>query len=85
MDEDIERMRAMEAHLAGTLRPVSPSRELLQRLRRRIRIPDRGEIVDRLHDWKTLWLVLGGALSGGLVVLTVARAVFHLVGRRHVG
>jgi hypothetical protein len=31
-----------------------------------------------------MW-VLGGAISGGLVVLTVARAIFHLVGRRNVG
>lgn len=67
------------------LRPVSPSRELIQRLRSRIRIPQRSEIVVRLRDWQTLMIVLGGVISGALVVLTVARALFHLVGRRNVG
>lgn len=85
MDRDSESIKAMETHLAGTLKPVAPSREILRRLRRRIRIPARDEIVDRLHDWQRLWLVLGGVLSGGLAVLTVARAIFHLVGRRQVG
>ena len=85
MDKDSASIRAMEAHLSGTLKRVAPSREILQRLRRRIHMPDRGEIVDRLRDWRRLWLVLGGALSGGLVVLTLARAIFHLVGRRQVG
>jgi hypothetical protein len=80
-----ERLDAIEAHLAGTLRPVSPPRELIQRLRRRIRIPRRSEIALRLRDWQTLMLVLGGVMSGALMILTVARALFHLVGRRHVG
>jgi hypothetical protein len=66
------------------LRPVSPPRELIQRLRGRIRIPQRSEIVGRLRDWQTLMIVLGGVISGGLLVLTVARALFHIVGRRNV-
>ncbi len=80
-----ERLDALEAHLAGTLRRVAPSRDLVQRLRSRIRIPQRSEIMVRLRDWETLMLVLGGVISGALVVLTVARALFHLVGRRNVG
>jgi hypothetical protein len=85
MSTESDRMRAIEAQLDGMLRPVAPPRELLLRLRDRIRFPERSVIVSRLRDWQTLMLVLGGALSGGLVVLTVARALFHLVGRRHVG
>lgn len=80
-----ERLDAIERHLAGTLRPVVPSRDLIQRLRGRIRIPDRSEIAGRLRDWRTLMLVLGGVLSGALMLITFARALFHLVGRRHVG
>ncbi len=80
-----EHLDAIEAHLAGMLRPVSPPRELIQRLRARIRIPQRAEIVVRVRDWQTLMLVLGGVLSGTLMILTVARALFHLVGRRNVG
>jgi len=73
----------IEAHLAGTLRPVRPSSELVQRLRDRLRFPDRHEIVLRLSDWKRMMLVFGGVMSGMLLIITVARAIFHLVGRRH--
>jgi uncharacterized membrane protein YedE/YeeE len=85
MKSEAERLSALETHLAGMLRPVAPSRELLQRLRRRIRFPQRDEIAGRLRDWQTLMLVLGGVISGALVIVTVARAIFHLVGRRDVG
>jgi hypothetical protein len=85
MSTESDRMRALEAQLDWMLRPVAPPSELLLRLRDRIRIPERSVIVSRLRDWQTLMLVLGGALSGGLVVLTLARALFHLVGRRQVG
>ena len=80
---EAERLDEIERHLAGTLKPVSPSRDLIQRLRRRIRIPQRSEIAVRIKDWNTLMLVLGGVLSGALVIVTVARAIFHLVGRRN--
>ncbi|MFH1185960.1 MAG: hypothetical protein V1755_13115 [Chloroflexota bacterium] len=80
-----ERLDAIEKQLAGTLRPVAASRDLIQRLRERIRIPDRRELAERLRDWQTLLLVLGGVLSGAVMVLTVARALFHMVGRRAAG
>ena len=80
-----EQLDVIEAQLAGMLRPVSPSRELIQRLRSRIRMPRRSEIVVRLRDWETLMLVLGGVISGTLVMVTVARALFHLFGRRDAG
>jgi hypothetical protein len=79
------RLRALEARLAGTLKPVAPSQELLQRLRGRIHFPDRSQIADRLRNWQTLMLVLGGVISGAVVVLTFARALYHVFGRRDVG
>lgn len=69
----------LEEHLAGTLTPVSPPRDLVQRLRERIRFPARDEIVLRFQDWRKLFLVFGGVMSGLLVLITVARAFFHLV------
>lgn len=75
----------LEARLAGTLRPVTPPQELLKRLRGRIHFPDRSQIADRLRNWQTLMLVLGGVISGGIVLLTLARALYHTVGRRDVG
>lgn len=72
----------LEARLAGTLKPVQPSRDMVQRLRERIRFPAREEIVSRLGDWKRMFLVLGGVMSGMLVVITLARAFFYFFSRR---
>jgi hypothetical protein len=72
----------LEERLAGTLKPIRPPQETVQRLRGRIYIPDRDEIVLRLHDWKQLFLVFGGVMSILLVTITVARAFFYLVGKR---
>ena len=35
-----EELDVLEAHLAGTLKPVTPPRDIIQRLRERIRMPD---------------------------------------------
>ena len=77
----------LEAHLAGTLKPVAPPREFVRRLRGHIHIqfPPREEIILRLRDWNRLFLVFGGVMSGLLVILTVARALFHIFGRRNMG
>ena len=75
----------LEAHLAGTLKPVRPRKDFVQLLRGRIRIPPREEIAFRLQDWQRLFLVMGGVISGTLILLTVARALFHLFGRRNLG
>jgi hypothetical protein len=80
-----EQLDAIEAHLAGTLKPVAPPRDLVQRLRGRIHLPERREIVDRLSDWRKLALVFSGVLSGTLIIITVARAMYHLFGRRSGG
>jgi hypothetical protein len=75
---------SLEARLAGTLKPVQPSKDMVQRLRTRLRFPARQEIVSRLADWKRMFLVFGGVMSGMLIVITLARAFFYLVGRRQI-
>ena len=77
-----DQLYALEAHLAGTLKPVTPPMEIVQRLRNRIHFPERQVIVLRLRDWQRMLLVFGGVMSGMLVLITVARAFFYLV-RRH--
>ena len=72
----------LEARLAGTLKPIQPSSDVVQRLRERIRFPAREEIVSRLGDWKKMFLVFGSVMSALLLVITLARAFFYLVGRR---
>lgn len=80
-----QELRALEEYLAGTLKPVSPPRDIVQRLRGRIRLPQREELASRLRDWQTLFLVFGGVISGMLILLTVGRALFHLFARKQVG
>ena len=80
-----EQLDVIEAHLAGTLRPVPLSSDTVQRLRERIHLPHRETIALRLREWNRMFLVFGGVMSGLLVLITVARAFFHLVGRRHLG
>ena len=77
-----DQVMALEAHLAGTLRPVTPPLEVVQRLRDRIRFPQPEEIASRFRDWQRMFVVLGGVMSGMLVIITVARALYYLVGRK---
>ena len=75
---------ALEAHLAGTLRPVTPPKDVVKRLRERIRFPQPREIASHLRtEWTKMWLVFGGVMSGFLVIITIARAFFYFFGRRN--
>lgn len=77
-----ENLESLEAHLAGILRPVTPSTDFVQRLRDHIRLPERELIVSRLRDWNRLLLVFGSVMSGMLIIITVVRALYYLVWRR---
>ena len=77
-----EQLEVLESHLAVTLQPVRPSKEIIQRLKARIQMPARDEIILRLRDWRRLFLVFGGVLSGMMLLVTLARAFYYLVGRR---
>jgi hypothetical protein len=73
----------LEGRLAGTLRPVSPPDEFVQRLRGHIHVPERGELTVRLREWVSVMVVFGGVLSGALVFVTVLRALSHILSRRN--
>jgi hypothetical protein len=77
-----EDFQFLEAHLAGTLKPVKPPKKIIQRVNMRMRMPNREEIAMRLTDWRRLFLVFGGVISGMLLLITVARALYYLSGRR---
>jgi len=72
----------LEAHLAGTLKPLAPPKEIVQRLHRRIQLPNREKITAGLSDWYKLFLVFGSVLSSMLLIITLARAFYYLSGRR---
>lgn len=78
----LENLDELEAHLAGTLKPMTAPKEVVQRLRGRIQMPTRNEITLRLTDWRRMFLVFGGVMSGMLVIVTLARAFYYLTGRR---
>lgn len=77
-----ENLDVLEAHLAGTLKRVTPSNDVVQRLRGRIQIPTRSEITLRLTDWRRLFLIFGGVMSGMMLIVTLARAFYYLTGRK---
>lgn len=80
-----EDLDVLETRLAGILTRVTPPHGLIQRLSGRIHLPAREQIVNRLRDWRTLFFIFGGVMSGLLLIITVARAFYHLIGRRAVG
>src|SRR3972149_190690 len=80
-----DQLNVIEAHLAGTLKPVPLSNDVIQRLHERIHFPYREEIASRLRDWNRMFLVFGGVMSVLLLVITISRAFFYLVGRRQLG
>lgn len=77
-----ENIESLEAHLAGTLRPVAPPKDFVQRLRDRVRLPERDVLVSRLRDWKRLFLVFGSVMSGMVILITIARALYYMFGPR---
>lgn len=78
----VEDLVVLEAHLAGTLKPIAPPKEIIQRLRDRIHMPNRDEITLRLTDWRRLFFVFSGVMSGMLLLVTLARVFYYLAGRR---
>lgn len=80
----LENLESLEAHLAGILRPVAPPKDLVRRLRETVRLPESDLIVSRLRDWNRLFLVFGSVMSGMLVIITLARALYYLVWRRDI-
>jgi hypothetical protein len=78
-----EELNDLEAQLAGTLKPIHPSKDIIRRLRARIRFPDREEIKMRLiGNWRRLFLVFSGVMSGMLLLITLARAFYYMIGRK---
>jgi hypothetical protein len=78
-EEDIQ---FLETHLAGTLKPIAPTKKIIQRVNMRMRLPNREEINSRLSDWRRLFLVFGGVISGMLLLISLARAFYYMTGRR---
>jgi hypothetical protein len=79
-----DQLNALEAHLAGTLRRVTPPMEVARRLRERMRFPQSRVIVLRIRDWRKMFLVLGGVMSGMVALITIARALYYFFARKQI-
>lgn len=77
-------LQSLETHLSRTLKRVTPPSGMVERLRGRIHMPTRSEITLRLTDWRRLFFVFGGVMSGMLIIVTLARAFYYFAGRRNV-
>jgi hypothetical protein len=77
-------LQSLETHLSQTLKRVTPPSGMVERLRSRIQMPTRSEITLRLSDWRRLFFVFGGVLSGMLILVTLARVMYYFAGRRNV-
>lgn len=72
-------IRVLETRLAGTLRPVSPPNEFVHRLKGNIHLP-----VPRLSDgqrrgWRAFLVALVSVLGGFMLIVALARVIFHLL------
>ncbi|MBI3163790.1 MAG: hypothetical protein IPG44_13705 [Anaerolineales bacterium] len=74
-------LQSLETHLSRTLKRVPPPSGMVERLRSRVQMPTRSEITLRLSDWRRLFYVFGGVLSGMLILVTIARAFYYFAGR----
>ena len=77
-----DELHDLEEHLAGTLRRVQPPSEIVTRLRERIHFPQPSDIAYQFADWRRLFFVFSGVMSGLLATITIARAFFYFFGRR---
>ena len=80
----LENFESLEAHLAVTLRPVAPPKDFVKRLRKSIRLPEREVLVSRLRDWNRLFLIFGSVMSSMVILITIARALYYIFGRRKI-
>ncbi len=74
-------LHSLETHLSRTLKRVAPPSGMVERLRSRVQIPTRSEITLKLSDWRRLFFVFGGVISGMLIIVTIARMFYYFVAR----
>ena len=71
----------LESYLSGTLKPIRPPAELVQRLQKRVGILEPNLIAKRLSNWELSIITVGSVMSATMVILTIVRALFYFFGR----
>ena len=72
----------VEARLEKAFRPVHPSRKFVQTVRGRMRsLAPSVVVAGRIDETPRFWLLMGGLVSGALLLAAAARAVFYVLNR----
>jgi hypothetical protein len=71
------KLTAVEQRLAKALQPIKAPREFVQTVRQRMHFAPPGVAVARVMNPQKLLLILGGVVSGLLVLVTLARAIYY--------
>ena len=71
----------VESRLEKAFQPVRPSRQFVQRIRKRIRVAPSVVVAERLNDSSHIMLLIAGSVAVVLLIATVARAVFYLANK----
>ena len=78
----IDDFDALESSLAAFLAPVRPSRAYIDKIRTRIQRRPTVELTQPEQERRHALAAIGGVLGIGLLLLTVARALFYFFGTR---
>nr|BAL54365.1 hypothetical protein HGMM_F14G08C15 [uncultured Chloroflexota bacterium] len=72
----------LEARLHRVLRPIPAPMERLERVRQRIRYSPPFVATHRLFEWEFWFIVIGSLVTLSILLLTLARALFYLLGKK---
>lgn len=75
-------MDDLEHQLKRALRPIPLPAEELERVRRRIRYMPSVRVARRMFEWEFWFIVIGGLVTAFMLILTLARALFYIFGRK---
>lgn len=81
-DASKAKISSMESRLLGTLRPVTPRREFVRGLGRRILDNSRVGLENNVTNWHILALLIAGLASLAMLLAMLARALLALSAKK---
>ncbi len=75
-------MDDLERQLKWALRPIPLPAEELERVRQRIRYTPSVRVARRMLEWEFWFIMVGGVVTAFILILTLARALFYLFGKK---
>ncbi len=75
-------VESLESRLSDTFQPVKPANGLVSTIRRRITLAPPSVVAERVSNPNHLLMIIGGVVSGMILLVTLARVLYYLVGSR---